>query len=256
MSAERLPYKQYMKNKAPARVPRRVLEEWTVITPAFKAGRFIKECLSSIPDGVEVLIGLDGCRETLEAVPERKGLRMFMCEGSSGPYLIRNTLAELAGGKQILFFDADDYLFPDGFADLSVSRAVVTRFPFLDFEDGSSVFKKSKLPCAHGCFAVDRNYFLSTNGFHPWPCASDTEWKERCDDGRVRILKNPVFARRRHKDSLTRNSRTGLKTDLRKQYRRIYKTAGKPDKLHTVKYEEISCVPRKESLTNCSIVSL
>ena len=225
-----------------ARKPRKAAVnygDWTVIIHALKAREFIAECVNSLPGGARVLIGLDGCRDTLGAIPRRNNMRVFMFPEKTGPYVIRNTLAQLTDTERLLFLDADDYLLPGGFEAMAGSPADVVRFPYMQFHGWSSKLVKAKMSRAHGCFAVNRGFFLETNGFHPWPCAADTEWLYRCDAGNAELIGHRVFARRRHSRSLTGNPETGCRSRFRAPYRAMHKTAGRPAKLHTENMEEI-----------------
>ena len=84
----------------------------SVIIPAYKATKFIDECLDSIK-GVEILVGVDSCQETLDHLIPRKNIRLFFFTKNVGPYVIKNSLVDEATHDNILFFDADDVLASD-----------------------------------------------------------------------------------------------------------------------------------------------
>ena len=216
-------------------------KKWTIIMPAFKAAEFISEAIDSLPQDVPIMIGVDGCRDTLEAIPKKRPhIRVFMFPAKTGPYVIRNTLAEAAECDRILFFDADDVMLRGGFEKIAAATSRTVRFRFFNFNHGRlRKMKKSTMTKAHGCFAVDRQFFLSTNGFFPWPAAADTEWLHRCDPGNVEILNDRVFARRKHPNSLTGNAKTGIKSEWRKKYRDRMNDNIKPEKLHIANCVEV-----------------
>jgi len=95
----------------------------SVIIPAWGTAAFVGRCLDSIalqtklPD--EVLVGVDGCDNTLAAIKSyipkdlKSKIRLFWFPKNVGCYVVRNTLAELANGMILLFFDADDVMCPD-----------------------------------------------------------------------------------------------------------------------------------------------
>jgi glycosyltransferase involved in cell wall biosynthesis len=73
-------------------------EKISIIIPAYKATLFIKECLDSIQGqtyfsdngNYEILLGIDGCDETLDMVLKirnrYKNLKVFMMESNKGVY--------------------------------------------------------------------------------------------------------------------------------------------------------------------------
>jgi hypothetical protein len=153
-----------------------------------------------------------------------------------GPYVIRNTLAEMAEDcDNLLFFDADDWLMPDGFDKIRASNTTVTRFPFIMVKDGEVV--PPNLPYAHGCFAIDRECFLWVKGFKPWPLSADTEFMFRTEHDGIdtETLNEPVFFRRKHKNGLTVHPDTCEGSETRRFYIRKCKSFVAPTHLHICK---------------------
>ena len=214
-------------------------EKWAIIIPARKAAPFIMQCLNSLPKGddVRVLIGLDDCKSTLKAIKKVKGLNteVYMFP-KVGPYVIRNTLAEMAEDcDNLLFFDADDWLMPDGFDKIRASNTTVTRFPFIMVEDGEVV--PTNIHHAHGCFAIDRECFLLVKGFKPWPLSADSEFMFRTEHDGIdtETLNEPVFFRRKHQNNLTVHPDTRPGSPLRNKYDALLKTFKAPSHLHICK---------------------
>ena len=153
-----------------------------------------------------------------------------------GPYVIRNTLAEIADDcDNIMLLDADDWLMPDGFDKIRASKTTVTRFPFVMIENEKVV--PPNVSYARGCFAIDRECFLIAKGFYPWPLAADTEFRLRTENDGVdsEILDEPVFFRRKHKNSLTIHPDTCEGSETRRFYMSMCKTFVAPDHLHICK---------------------
>ena len=48
----------------------------SVIVPAYKATKFIDECLDSLK-GADILVGVDNCQETLDHLLTRTDIRLF-----------------------------------------------------------------------------------------------------------------------------------------------------------------------------------
>jgi len=214
-------------------------EKWAIVIPAYKAAPFIMECLNSLPKGddVRVLIGLDACPETLKAIKKVEGLNVEVYMFPKvGPYVIRNTLAELAEDcDNILFFDADDWMMPDGFDKIRASKTTVTRFPFVMVKDGEVV--PSNIHRSHGCFAIDRECFLWVKGFKPWPLSADSEFMFRTEHDGIdtETLNEPVFFRRKHQNNLTVHPDTRPGSALRNKYDALVKTFKEPSHLHICK---------------------
>lgn len=221
----------------------------TVIIPGYRAHKWVDECLDSIPSDMRVLVGVDGCKDTLEAVKARGRsdlLRAYFFEDNHGPYVVRNTLVPMTETDWILFLDADDYLKNDAVDILSSSgKSCIKRFRFGTFEEDPETGRKTnrRRKCgmyAQGCFAVTRKVFLDSKGFHPWKCAADTEFKDRVDSAyRTVYIDDPVFIRRRHPEALTRRSETALKSELRTSYLDRIGKCGAPTELCTAECERI-----------------
>ena len=88
----------------------------SVLIPAWKTAEYIEECLDSVykQRPLEILVGVDGCQETLDKLLEIKykypNLKVFWSEENVGCYLIRNSLFRESVGNKIIFFDSDDIM--------------------------------------------------------------------------------------------------------------------------------------------------
>jgi len=203
----------------------------SIIIPAYRAHKFIHQCLGSIVeqsrlDGArdyEILLGIDGCEKTLNKVKTIRhaypGLRVFWFPQNVGPYVVRNTLAYEAIGDNIIFFDADDMMLSGlvDYCDKALADHPVARFRFYDF-DGEK--KRLKSGCASGAFAIRRTTFYALGGFQGWVCAADREFIQR--SARFGVLSveshDPLFLRRQHRKNLTFRKDTGMTSELREKY--------------------------------------
>jgi hypothetical protein len=195
----------------------------TVVIPAYKADRFVKELIDSIDQQThkdfEVLIGVDNCEKTLKAIPKRDYLKVFMFP-KVGAYVIKNTLAEMAESEMILFFDADDTMNKTLLSNISKAKADHVRF------------KSQNGVIGEGVFAMSKELFLSHNGFWGWQCAADTEFKYRVA-GKFYLIGKPMFYYRQHPVSLTNGKEYGFGSDYRNEKRKIVWDKKKPDYLTT-----------------------
>lgn len=202
----------------------------TLIIPAYKAGRFLDRCLDSVagqtakPD--MVLIGVDGCRDTLRAAAALADARrlphmqLYWFPRNNGPYRVRNTLAMLAGDGLLHFFDADDEMFPDHLETMEAMAgpgAFVTPFYVVHDPDGPTLPARR----AHGVVCIDKHDLVVHGGWEPWRCAADTEALQRWQWGGLTMRTPPraTLTVHRHCDELTRDSATRLGSVLREKYK-------------------------------------
>ena len=92
-----------------------------ITIPAYRAQRFINDCLDSIdkldlPEGVEVvpMIAVDSCPETAEAI----GGGYYWSSENVGPYVLRNSLMQKIDADYYLSFCADDIILPQAIQEL------------------------------------------------------------------------------------------------------------------------------------------
>lgn len=219
----------------------------SVIIPTYNNVKFIDECIysifnSSLTHNLEILIGIDGCLETLEYIkntPYPNQVKFFYFKTNEGPYSIKNTLANIAKADKLLFFDSDDIM-NDNMIDETIkglNRYVCVKPKFTEF-DGKSL---GGTTFGEGVFGIRKDLFLSMNGFEPWMMAADSDFMGRLYKRKVSILhtKSPLFKRRVHPNSLTNRKDTGLHSLERHRYAKLSKNKkgdGNPPILHTRPY--------------------
>jgi len=211
----------------------RINEGLSIIMSAYQTQDFIEEALDSILkqegirfDLLEVLIGIDGCERTLNKVMsiidkyKRLSPKVIFFKENKGTYVVSNTLVTLSKYKNLLRFDSDDIM--KDFMIRTImnqeSKYNVIRFKFENFYQNLPTKTILYKTCAEGCFFCTKQLFMLVGGFVPWICSGDSEFRIRikpitCEN----IILNSLFLRRKHPNSLTENSTTGIKTDFRKQ---------------------------------------
>jgi len=200
----------------------------SVIIPAWRAEKFLDECLQSILsqtyfndfDEWEILVGIDGCEKTREAIKEYRQTRFYWFPKNRGPYIVRNTLSKVAKYPWILFFDADDIAKPD-----LIEKAMAQSAPYICFgkcnfyPDGR---EKPSRP-TDGIILIWKKTFFGIGGFQPWLCGADTEFRQRM--ARIGIIRKIIpeilVMRRMHKDNLTVRKETNKRSALRQAYWKI-----------------------------------
>ena len=217
----------------------------SVIIPTYKNVKYIDECLNSILNSseghnIEILVGIDGCLETLDFVKSSnypENITFLYFDNNEGPYSIKNTLTNISNSNNLLFFDSDDI------AEKDLIKTIIPNLKlydcikpkYNDFGDGVKLTNKPLF--GEGVFAVRKNLFLDMNGFEPWMCAADSDFMGRLYKRKCKILHTPIvlFKRRIHNEGLTSRPDTGLRSPKRYEYQKISKSKnghGNPKKLH------------------------
>lgn len=195
-----------------------------VIIAAYKAERWIDRTLESVreqnlPAGwtLDVRVGVDACPVTAEK------LRSLLCEfwlseTNVGPYVMRNSLIEVAPADHYVIFDSDDIMGKDyvrtlvglaggerisGSARLTINEHGHKKGPVLAYGSGVCCFSH----------AVWKHLVA----FRPWPMAADWDFVMRARKLGIRVAKasRPLYYRRQHPDSLTRAPATSIRSDAR-----------------------------------------
>lgn len=203
----------------------------SIIITAYKSQDFIEECLDSIENQTyfkdnndfEVLVGVDNCYDTLNKLNQIKdkyrNFHIYMMDENKGTYITTNTLINLVKNENVIRFDSDDIMCPDLVEKVLNNKQDydIIKLGYVDMtngviddniivESGIIYFKKSVMDYIAG-------------GWKPWICAADTELIKRLEN-KVKIseIKDKLFIRRIHENSLTNKKDTGYNSDLRKEY--------------------------------------
>jgi glycosyltransferase involved in cell wall biosynthesis len=199
----------------------------SIIVPTFKNPTMLSECLNSIRgySDCEILVGIDGCEETLEYVKKNKhneNIRFFYFDKNNGPYIVRNSLAKISNSDILLFFDSDDIMKENMISDIlgRMSSNDFVKPMYSDFTNTPNYNINKSNTYGEGVFAIKKDLFLSMNGFEPWPIAADSDFMVRLykNNKKFSYTTDVVFYRRVHSNSLTQRKDTGLSSPLRNKY--------------------------------------
>lgn len=204
----------------------------SIIIPTFDSVDFFEELFKSINNNkydeeFEVLIGIDACEKTLEYLktkefPENYFFYYFTENG--GPYIIKNTLAELSKYDKIFFFDSDDIMLENLITeiDTNLDKYDCVKPKFLNFKDykGQRNFSDDGALYGEGVFGIKKDLFLSMNGFEGWKVAADSDFMGRIYKFKRKINLTPdvLFHRRLHNNSLTKRKDTGYASQMRAHF--------------------------------------
>lgn len=199
----------------------------SIVIPTFNNVKFIDECLQSIISDCndveyEILVGIDGCENTLEYVNENcekyENVKFYFFKERLGPYIIKNTLSSYTKYENLFFFDSDDILKKNSIdlILLNLEKYKIVRFNFLNFTENINRPTNS-YKFSDGVFAIKKDFFMSMGGFEPWICGADTEfeWRTSKNTNSILILPNQLFYRRIHNQSLTNNPETNFSSKIR-----------------------------------------
>jgi glycosyltransferase involved in cell wall biosynthesis len=188
----------------------------SIIIPAYRATKYIDECLASIKGDCEILIGVDACKETYNHIKHLDNV--FYFPKNVGPYIIKNTLVDVAKYENILFFDADDIMVTGSIENIlnTLYRSDYVKLNYTNFHNR---IKPGPI-MNDAVVAIKKSVFNSLNGFYPWRCGADTEFAYRLQhnhlkEGRINEL---CYYRRLHGENLTMKSETGHGSSIRSEY--------------------------------------
>lgn len=209
----------------------------SVIIPTFNNADYLVECIQSVINSCEkcsnyeILLGIDNCYKTINVLDlhpifSSNCIKIFFFSKKVGPYIIRNSLANIAKYDNILFFDSDDVLmkhavqvFMEKFSDKDILK-----YKFYNFYHGKNYNDVENLALStifsHGSFLIKKQKFMEMNGFFGWKCGADTEFDERClgIGQQINKLDVPLYYRRYHGNNITILPETGINSDIRKKY--------------------------------------
>lgn len=197
----------------------------SLIIPAYNAVAFIDECLMSIKSNIpyEILIGVDGCKETHNfVIPyESYNIKVFYFPDNNGPFIIKNTLSEVAKYPNLLFFDSDDIM-NEGtisqFYDV-IQNSDFVKLNYVNFDRNRKNIRQGHV-YNDAVIGIKKDVFEKLNGFFPWKCGADTEFTKRLDHNGFKsgVMEGISYYRRLHDDNLTIRKETGHGSAIRNKY--------------------------------------
>lgn len=191
----------------------------SVIIPAYNAVKYIDECMSSLQGAVEILVGIDRCKETFNYLKSREDIKTFYFTQNVGPYIIKNTLVDEASHDKILFFDADDVL-ANGVLNKIDELLDEVDYVKLNYINFTNKINTTGHKMNDAVIAINRPIFNKLNGFQPWRCAADTEFGHRLIFSKFKhtLLDGVAYYRRIHDNNLTIKKETGHGSSIRNNY--------------------------------------
>lgn len=213
----------------------RLTQGISIVISAWQAQDFIEECLDSILkqkhinfNQLEVIVGVDGCKATMEKLEEIQGkytqlnLRVYWFKKNSGTYITTNTIITIARFNNILTFGADDFML-DNMVHKIMSedcRYNMIQFMLINFDDNTKEVLEKKL--SEGCRFFTKELFMSVGGYMPWRHTGDSEFVARTKSVVKQIrINEPLFMRRIHSGALTQTPKTRIGSKDREKYKKL-----------------------------------
>lgn len=225
----------------------------SVCISAWKTAEYIEECLDSVSaqtwfkdnDNWEILLGIDGCEETLAKVKEimhkYKNLKVMMMDKNVGTYVTCNTIMKEARYEWLLRFDSDDTMPNDMIAKLfshDLNGYGVVRYNNQNF--GSNDYRG----LAWGSHLIRHNVFDVYGGYRDWRISGDYDLLYRIEpDVKVLKLNDVLYNRRVRENSLQFSEDTSIKSEKRKKLDVFVKNESRNQpkiKMNTISYSIIS----------------
>ena len=190
-----------------------------VMIPAYKAEKYIKNCLDSVynqtwlnntENKITVTVCVDGCLDTLNELKKIKDnysdLKILFCKENKGTYITLNTILSTIDSGNCIVFGADDKMNPD-----MIETIMKTKLGGVVRSDGVLV--------------VPRKIIEEFGGFQSWRVAGDTELIDRMQRKGYNIYRYPqLFYRGQHNGQMTKSAKYGHDSDIRKEHIKTIQT--------------------------------
>lgn len=206
------------------------LEGVSICISAWKAQDYIEECLDSVAnqtwfkdhDNWEILLGIDGCEETLAKVKEimhkYKNLKVMMMKENVGTYVTCNTIMKEARYEWLLRFDSDDIMNPE-LVQTVLDNSKDADMILWKMKNFGNISNGIDIQKSYGQHLIKHSVFDTVNGYKNWVCGADDDLIHRLSNFyKVKILNTVLMKRRLHSLSLTVQDKTNFNSDIRKKY--------------------------------------
>jgi glycosyltransferase involved in cell wall biosynthesis len=197
----------------------------SIIVTSYKSQDFIEDCLDSIASQTcgdyEILLGIDGCVETLIKVKEikhkYKNLKVFYSVSNVGTYVLSNSLI-LKSDKNceyLLRFDSDDIMKSNLIEVLSELKGDVYQFKADNYI--KSKYKNTKW--LDGILYFNKKIIENIGYYKNWRCGADTDFINRIKFANFKIIRldKVLYNRNIRNSSLTKSKDFGFGSPYRQK---------------------------------------
>ena len=207
----------------------------SICITAFKSVKFIKNTLDSVVNqtwfknnnNYEIILGIDGCNETLQYIKKiqyyYKNLIVIMMKKNKGTYITTNTIMSISKYDHLIRFDSDDIMYPNLVEKIMIQNIKYDMITF-KMKNFNIMTNNTNIEDAYGQFMIKHWVFDYFGGFMPWKCGADEEFKIRVFKFiKILSLKDVLFLRQIHSESLTRSKKTNYSSKERKKKKNYIK---------------------------------
>ena len=195
-----------------------------VIIAAYNADKYILECYNSVKNqiplegySVEIRIGVDGCQKTADVL-RKNNIPFYWSEKNVGAYIMRNSLIALGKADYYSYFDADDCMMPEYMSKSLQGNHDAIMTAKINCNENLKPIQGARIEKG-GAITFTHDILNSLGGFYGVRCAADTDFMYRIAMAgfQIKEITEPLYYRRRHSESLTKKSDTGIGSPYRKK---------------------------------------
>ena len=195
-----------------------------VIIAAYNVEKYILECYNSVKNQIpltgweyEIRIGCDGCQKTADVLRKNK-IPFYYSEKNVGAYITRNSLIALGQADYYSYFDADDVMMRHYLAMSLIKNHDAIMTAKINCNEKLKPIQGARIEYG-GAITFSHNILDNLGGFYGVRCAADSDFMARIKMAGFDIheIQDPLYYRRRHPQSLTKKSDTGIGSAYRKK---------------------------------------
>jgi len=195
-----------------------------VIIAAYNADKYILDCYESVKNQIpipeyeiDIRVGVDGCQKTADVL-RRAGIPFYWSDKNVGAYIMRNSLIYLKPADVYSYFDADDEMFDDYLKTVLSLNADAVMTAKINCNENLKPIQGARIEKG-GAITFTHEVLDRLGGFYGVRCAADTDFMYRIGMAGYSIfdIKEPLYYRRRHPESLTKRKDTGIGSHYRKK---------------------------------------
>lgn len=181
---------------------------------AYGSEKYIKESIDSIPSSIPIVVGIDGCYNTLHFLSKIKNqysnLRILWCPENRGTYVTRNTLIKETDSDVLIFLDSDDKYVDNLFEKINknIVENDVIRWSYYVLNVNGTISappRNTYYSHANGVFACKRKIFDVLGGYKNWRFSADYDLQIRILNNNIKTIKldDYLMYYRQHFNSLS-----------------------------------------------------
>jgi glycosyltransferase involved in cell wall biosynthesis len=200
------------------------VKKLAIVVAAYNTEKYIMECVNSILnqdkiDGweIDLRIGIDSCEKTASVLTKNK-IKFYWSEKNVGAYILRNSLLYLDNADMYGYFDSDDCMFKNYCKKTIEANADAVMSAKINCNENLKPIQGARIEKG-GAITFTHSVLQAIGGFYGVRCAADTDFMYRIGMAGYNIheINEPLYYRRRHSESLTKKSDTGIGSPYRKK---------------------------------------